>query len=693
MRNVSPAPLRDDVTSALLRRDTIARLVILALALGMAGAAQAQEPPFNASEVSNFDQAGQNYADVWGDGNFAYIAHFGARVVDIIDITDPQNPTLAATYDTNVAVASAQDVKVASGLMFVGLEGASPGCQIVDVRDPYAPVKLTDVTVLSAVHNVFYDAGWLYLVDSSQNQVDIVDLTTYDPDNPPATISTGHWRMTGVGNQFVHDVTVQNGRLYAAAWDTIRIYDVSDVANTLPPLLGSAPGDNVHASWATDDGRFVVVTEERSVSGLTLYEVLPAEGDSLTLEVRDYHFLSSLRAGSVHNVLIDGLRVYVSWYAAGLQVFEIDPDSPTFTLVASFDTSVADGDDSIFAGNWGVYPFLGTEQVLVSDRNTGLWVIDVDANVLRFKYPDPGLGSLGNSPPWIVAPDVAAPIELEIAPVGAPPLASSVMRHAAVDGGAPADQTLTDQGGGVFAGTLPAAACLSVIEVSFSADNTLGTSFVDPPGAPAESYRIDVAHSTETIFEDDFDLDFGWTVENTALGTGAWERGDPIGTGGQPEFDATGAGDGSCFFTDQGPIGGGPDDFDVDGGPTVLTSPELDFSAGGGIVSYAYWYFNSDGTEAMIVEISNDGAAWIEARRYDGLEQLGGWREDRFATDDFVAANGQIQVRFSVADPGAPSLTEAAVDNFSAYRLTCTGSIFADGFESGDTGAWSSTVP
>ena len=660
------------------------RLAILALTLSLAGAAFAQEAPFNAAMVSNFDQPGQSYADVWGDGDFAFIAHSGQRVVDIIDITDPANPVLAATYDSGVISASAQDVKVADGLMFVGMESASPGCHIVDVRDPYAPVKLTDVTVLSGVHNVFYDEGWLYLVDSSQNLIDIVDLRTYDPNNPPATISTRHWRMTGVGNQIVHDITVQDGRLYASAWDSIRIYDVSDVANTLPPLLGSAPGTSVHAAWATDDGRFLVVTEEHSVSGLTLYEVLDAEAGGLDLKTRDYHFVSSLRAGSVHNVLVDGYRVYVSWYAAGVQVFEIDPDDATFTLVASYDTTADDGDDSIFAGNWGVYPFLGPDEVLASDRSTGLWVIDVDANVLRFKYP----GGL----PRQVAPDVEAPIEVQIAEVGAPTEATSVMSHASVDGGPTADQTLADQGGGVFAGTLPAAACGSVIEVSFSADNTLGTTFVDPPGAPAESYRIDVANSTLSIFEDNFDADFGWTVENMALGSGAWERGDPIGTGAQPEFDATGAGDGSCFFTDQGPIGGSIGNSDVDGGPTILTSPELDFSAGDGVVSYSYWLFSSDGSDSLIVEISNDGSTWIEARRYEGTDQLGGWLEDRFDTDDFVAANDQVQVRFVIADSGEASIAEAAIDNFSAYRLDCGGTIFTDGFESGSTSAWSSTT-
>ncbi len=661
----------------------VRRLAILALTLALtSGVSSAQEAPFNASEVGTFDRAGQIFADVWGDGDFAYLAHFTQRVIDIVDITDPANPVLAAVYDSGVAGASAQDVKVADGLMFVGLEGVSPGCQIVDVRDPYAPVKLTDVTVLSAVHNVFYDQGWLYLVDSGNTTIDIVDLTAYDPDNPPATISTGRWHMTGVGGQIVHDITVQDGRLYASAWDTIRVYDVSDVANTLPPLLGTAPGDNVHAAWATDDGRFLVTTEEKSNSGMTLYEIID-NGPTVTLEARGYHFISSLRAGSVHNVLIDGHRVYVSWYAAGVQVIDIDPATATWHLVASFDTSVADGDDGTFSGNWGVYPFLGEDRVLASDFSNGLFVIDFDPTILLFRYPS-GL-------PSIVPPDAAAPIEVEVDATGSPTLVSSVMRHAAVDGGPAASETLTFEGGGLYSGTLPAASCGSVIEVSFSAENLLGTTFVDPPGAPAETYRVDVATEVDSVLEDTFDFDNGWTVTNMGVSDGAWERGDPIGTGAQPEFDATGDVDGFCFFTGQGGIGGDLDDDDLDGGPTVLTSPPMDLSAGG-IVSYAYWFFNNneDG-DALVVEISDDGVSWVEARRYEGL--FGHWHEDRFDIADFVTPSAQTQVRFVVADSGSISVTEAAVDNFSAVSLVCEAPFFSDGFESGDTTAWSSTVP
>ncbi len=661
-------------------RASIESLVQTALALALgATAALAQEAPFNVTEVSNFDQAGQLYADVWGDGDFAYLAHFNQRVVDIIDLTEPDNPVLAATYDTGVIAASAQDVKVHDGLMFVGMESVGQGVQIVDVRDPYAPVKLTEVTVRPSVHNVFYAEGWLYIVDSGTTVIDIVDLRTYDPDNPPATISSFTWRLTGVGSSFVHDITVVGDRLYASAWASQRVYDVSDIANQAPVFMGSAPGASSHASWVTDDGRFLVVAEEHGTGGLTLFEVTD-DGVSVDLVVRDYYVVSGLRAGSVHNPLIVGHRVYASWYAAGVQVLEIDPDTATWSLVASYDTSAVDGSGGIFDGCWGVYPFLGSDKVLASDDENGLYVLDVDPNVLRFRYPD-------GRPPTI-PPGVATGLRIEIAEVGAPPAPATVTLEASIDGGAATMQTLTDLGGGLFAGDLLVASCGSVVDYSVSAENTLGGSFVDPPAAPAVSYRTWVASQATRVFEDTFELDLGWTVENTAVSTGAWERGDPNGTGAQPEHDSGGDLDGSCFFTDQATASSGIGSADVDGGPTVLTSPAMDFSAGAGLVTYAFWAFSNDeqASDALAVEVSNDGSNWVPVTTHAGL---GSWREASFFTGDFIAPTSQVQVRFSIADNPNDSVTEAAIDFVRADVLACDeGPIFADGFESGDTSAW-----
>jgi len=633
----------------------------LAVTLGLlllSVAVPAQEDPFNAAEVGTWD-LGSPYADVWGDGDFAYVARFGQNRIDIVDISNPAAPFRVAEYNTNIS-GSAQDVKVHDGLMFVGIESASPGAQIVDVRNPTNPVQLTNLTVRAAVHNLFYDDGWLYLVDSQQNQIDIVDLRDYDPDNPPGTITDETYRLNNVGNVFVHDITVADGRLYAAAWGSLEIFDVSNLDAGPPVNIGSTPGNSVHAVWPTADGAYLVVTEERSGGGALLYEV-EDNGGSLDLTLRDTLFLSGSRTTSAHNPVIDGDRVYMSFYQAGVQVMEIDRQTSTWDLVASFDTTVFDGGDGFFDGCWGVYPLLGADTVLASDMQTGLWILDVDPNILRFDYP---IGI-----PTTVRPGVQTPLQVNITSIGAAVNSGTAEFVPSIDGAPQGAVTLTDLGGGLFEGDLPAAACGSVIEFFTRADNLLGDSFTDPKGAPGELYAIDVTEETILTFEDTFNADLGWTVSNSDLDTGAWERGNPRGTSAQPEDDFDGDGGNSCFFTDQGPINGGDGDADVDGGPTRLTSPSMDFSLGDGVIRYAYWMSNDDGDDSMIVEVRSNNGPWVEATRYTGGS--GGWFEDVVRVGELVTPTSNVQIRFSISDNPNDSVTEGAIDYVRAEVFSC----------------------
>lgn len=352
------------------------------------GVAHAQLPPINAYAVGRWDEYTGQYSDVWGDGDYAYLPNWRlsdglAARVHVIDISDPTNPVLDETLFIPAPNdnASAQDVKVANGLLFVALEGDFDDSAVIyDVRDPAARALIASIRVptFEPIHNLFYDSGYLYLADSSTNRVAIVDLTTFDPDNPPAaTITQAKWIIENVGSSFVHDVTVRDGRLYAAAWDSgLWIYDVTDVANTMPTFLGSVAGNNTHSMWPTDDGKFVVTGEERSGGGIQVYEITD-NGGSLTLTLRDSFVINE--ASSVHNQVFVGNRLYNSWYEAGLQVFDVDPVTGELDLVARLDTR----DD------WGIYPFLGEDKILLSDMRQGLIVANVGPIPLLAPTPPP----------------------------------------------------------------------------------------------------------------------------------------------------------------------------------------------------------------------------------------------------------------------------------------------------------------
>ncbi|MHC5113773.1 MAG: LVIVD repeat-containing protein [Planctomycetota bacterium] len=347
----------------------------LALASFVTAGAAADAP--SATLVGTWDGfTTGSYADVWGDGDHAYLGHFGSAEIDIVDISDPTAPILAAAYalpPPNES-GSAQDVKVAEGLLFIAVDGGGNSVHIVDVRDPADPVGLVDIAIdgFTHIHNVFYHEGYLYLADSDTTRVGIVDLTTFDPDDPPASnITETKWMIEGVGTSRVHDVTVVGDRLYACAWDSgLWIYDITNVENQEPTFLGSGPGDNTHSCWPTADGQYVIAGEERPAGGILVYRITENAGATVTLEITDQASVPPEEASSVHNQVTIGHRVYNSWYGAGMRVYDVDPVTGLLTLVVTYDTPD-------IGAAWGIDPQLGPERVLMSDISDGLFILDV----------------------------------------------------------------------------------------------------------------------------------------------------------------------------------------------------------------------------------------------------------------------------------------------------------------------------
>ncbi len=619
--------------------------------------------------VGRWDGFSGSYADVWADGDYAFVAHFGHAGISIVDISDPANPVgseyvIPPPNDT----ASAQDVKIWNGMMFVALEGNTDGSvHIVDVRDPTQPVEIVNVIIsdMTAIHNVFVDQGFLYIADSGTPRVGIVDIRTLDPDNPPAgPITNVLWMVENIGTSFVHDITVQDGRLYAAAWDSgLWIYDVTNVATQLPPFLGQTPdgGDSTHSCWPTDNGDYVVTGEERAGGGIKVYRITD-NGASLTLQLTD----SLSLVDSTHNQVMVGYRLYNSWYADGLQVFDVDPVTGLLQFVTSYDTPNA----------WGVYPFRGVHEVLISDINNGLYIIDTDPPppALQFVYP--------SGRPELITPSGGVAFTVEVQGLGGVPAPGTGVLL--VDRGFGFESfPMTEQSPNVYEANFPAADCGTEIKYYVSADSTLGQTQNDPKDAPATHFTAVIGSSQVIAFVDDFESDLGWTVSGDAT-DGQWDRGVPVGGGdrGDPPTDADGSG--SCFLTDN--VDGNSD---VDGGSTVLTSPLLDAAAPANheaVVTYYRWYSNHTGaapeSDVFDVEISNDnGASWVilETVGPSGPEVQGGWFKKSFRIRDFVTPTNQMRLRFTASDLGGGSVVEAGVDGVQIRHLSCEETAWPDG--------------
>ncbi len=189
-----------------------------------------------------------------------------------------------------------------------------------------------------------------------------------DPENPAFV------RNIVTTNSAVHDITVVNDRLYTSGLGGgTDIYDVSNIGTVAPTLLGSVnTGSSSHSNWVTSDGSLLISARETSNGDVRIFDISDPSSASL-LSTIDSTSLG-IQAFSPHNpVLFSDDLLFVSWYQAGVQALDIsNPLNPTF--VGSFDTFP--GAVSGFDGNWGVYPFLGLERILLSDFDGGLFIVD-----------------------------------------------------------------------------------------------------------------------------------------------------------------------------------------------------------------------------------------------------------------------------------------------------------------------------
>jgi hypothetical protein len=227
---------------------------------------------------------------------------------------------------------------------------------------------------------------------------------------------------------------------------------------------------------------------------------------------------------------------------------------------------------------------------------------------------------------------------------------------------------LTELGGFLYEATLPALQCGTRLEFYFSATGDGGTTILSPETAPDAVYSTQSA-TVIMLLDDHFESDQGWTVSNDpSLATGAWQRVVPLtsGTIGAPVTDFDGSG--NCYVTENQVA------CDVDGGPTVLTSPVLDASSADDLVlKYARWFTCDDilppAQDYLNVEASNDGgASWVPMQH---LAAFRNWVYDTVHVGDYLPLTSQMRVRFSTMDQPNNSISEAGIDAVKLVNIHC----------------------
>lgn len=681
----------------------------------------------NSELVGRLDyEAGVN--DVWG-----YVAPDGTEYaivglvngVSIVSLAEPSAPEEVAFV---AGVNSPwRDMKTYGEYAYVTADRGLGGLTIIDLRN--LPAEVTSINRLyelpgfedepyGRAHNIYIDTttALAYLAGGDLNLnrggMVILDLEA-DPWNPPL-VATGP-------PVYAHDVYVRDGLMYASEIyeGDLTVYDVRNIDSIFEVGRTRTPFEFTHNAWTTDDGGLVFTTDEVGNAPVAAFDL----SDLDDIEQLDtYRPLSSLNTRTIpHNVHVIDNYLSISYYTDGLRVVDASvPDN--LVEVANYDTW--GGPDGGFNGAWGAYPFLPSGLTLVSDRQSGLFVIDIDyqraARIIGSVTDAETGGGINGADVALVAEQpsatttgpggnfatgiaTAGDYTLRIEAFGYYPDSATVT----IGNGETTEQDITlrprpetdvsiELRDRRSEETIPAAAfSLAIPQQSFTgrADSngiiTVGEVVYDYDydlRVTAWGYRPLTATFNgnslgDTIiyldrgYEDDFATDLGWSVTGDAA-RGNWERAAPEQTQqdtlvAQPRGDVAGDFGSAAYVT--GPRdGNNVGSYDVDGGTTVLTSPPIvlnDSLARDAYVSYAYYFVNLPFTNAAVEPDDSLTVSIIapdttlRLRTYRGDE--GVWVADTVAIGGRFEAGDTLYLRVATGDVDSlDHIVEAGFDNF-----------------------------
>ena len=178
--------------------------------------------------------------------------------------------------------------------------------------------------------------------------------------------------------------------------------------------------------------------------------------------------------------------------------------------------------------------------------------------------------------------------------------------------------------------------------------------------------------ASTTLFSDDFETNTGWTVSASDTATlGRWERGDPAATssGGAKQLGTTVSGVNDLVTGRLAGTSAGA--YDVDGGLTTITSPQIALTGGTAYtLSFSYYLAhgsNSSTADYLRVKIAGSTTSQVFQELGAGDNDNGVWATTTVAIPSTF--NGQtVRIVIEAADASTASLVEAAIDDVTVKR-------------------------
>lgn len=378
-------------------------------------------------------------SDLWGwtdpltNREYAIVGMINA--ISFVDVTDPVQPIVIGTLlghndwelKTTHEVENSiwKDIKTYQNHAFIVSEARDFGMQVFNLerlRDVKSPPALfvedAHYDGVSNAHNIVINPeralayiagarnedtlltcrlGGLHIVDIS-NPLTPQYLSCFDDDGYTHDAQCVTYQGADADYRG-HDICLN------ANEDTITIIDITDPLSIVE--ISKTAYDSVgyiHQGWLTEDHRYFISNDE--VDEFTFEN--PTRTYVFDLQDLDnpqyVGFNQGITPSIDHNLYIHESLVYQSNYSAGLRILSLDNvEQAQLEEIAFFDTYPLH-DSAFFLGSWSNYPYFNSGTIIVSDKESGLFVVKPQSQVASIKdllssssinvYPQPAIDQL-----------------------------------------------------------------------------------------------------------------------------------------------------------------------------------------------------------------------------------------------------------------------------------------------------------
>ncbi|MCH7905193.1 MAG: choice-of-anchor B family protein [Armatimonadetes bacterium] len=312
------------------------------------------------------------------------------RGLAVIEVSDPDRPIIIGRIPH--AGSTWCDIKVYGEYAYAATEVHRSGLQVIDLTQVDSGIVRLARTVMTMgdAHNLAIDtdSGYLYACAVNTGTGTTMCLDLSDPANPTPV---GRGSMTTSGQHDMQVVTYHDGpyagrqiMFGSSGGRGLQIIDVTDKNNPFYISGLRYPGlEYNHQGWLSEDKRYWYMDDELDeYRGRTpTTRTLVADVSNLSAPFLASTFTTGLPAID-HNLYVKCGFVFESNYSSGLHIFDATDDRLSPTETGFYDTYPAN-DNPTFNGTWSNFPFFPSGTVILSDRQSGLFVFDVSAATVR----------------------------------------------------------------------------------------------------------------------------------------------------------------------------------------------------------------------------------------------------------------------------------------------------------------------